>query len=165
MPFSFRPSRDYGSDWAAYFFQYTHDLAAFADDTEPEIDAGGHITLLEPFASVPVEKAPKAIRGHIGWLPDREVEVITCKVERGAVYTKTGENAGQVRYQPKVMKWWQWVTTDKRYPVVMASYTDTSLDFAKLAVENRPVVIVQNVTTLKNLLKGATNDGEQEVST
>lgn len=154
MPFTFQPSRDYGSDWASYFEQYTTDLAAWKEsetgDDAPT--AGGELTVVEEFKPIALDKAPKAIRTHVGFLGDREVSVIVSTLHKAPVLVMHGEKAGQIRYKEKTVKWYQWITTDKKFPFVKATYTDTSLDIARIALENGGSAVVQNVTTLKNLL-------------
>ena len=160
LGFSFLPSRDYGSDWASYFREYTSQLAEFKSGFNHDAEVTAPI-VTEPGHEIPLSELCKQA-SEVAALLTAQGRTVSARRSgatiRGVPF-KTGARAGEMR-PDKSVTCHSIATVDRKDPVVTANWIDNKLDFARIGWHDGRRTYVTLVTTLKNLIKTEVADEE-----
>ena len=93
LQWNFKPSRDYGGDWRAYFTEYTSVLRDIKKDREAEVES----KVLISRERVTIDELPSKIQAYAKLLPAGVFHAMHSQTwHEGAVF-KTGARAGEKR--------------------------------------------------------------------
>lgn len=117
--------------------------------------------VVEPGRAIPIEDLPKKIRDVIAPLEaaGRRLSARKSKVVVEGTEYLSGAKKGQ-RRPDKAKTNYSFATTDLEYPVVTAVWIGDTMEYARVWTRSDRSTFVENVTTLKAILKGEVDGNE-----